>query len=148
MMRWTPPTATTRKEQMLLKRLTRTKKLFAFLRLHRHELFDDAFQEELESMYRRTGGGREPLPPAVLCMISLLQAYTAISDAEAVELTVAVLRATRTRGHLFIHRWGTASRAATAASRVDPTEARTAAPTAVLSLPTRRTQARCRTPCR
>ena len=50
MKRWTPPVPTTRKEQMLLKRLTRTKKLFAFLRLHRHELFDDAFQEELEEV--------------------------------------------------------------------------------------------------
>jgi hypothetical protein len=92
MKRWTPPTATTRKEQLLLKRLTRTKKLFAFLRLHRHELFSDAFQEELEGMYRRTGAGCEPLPPAVLCMVSLLQAYTGTSDAEAVELTVVDAR--------------------------------------------------------
>ena len=88
MKRWKPPLDTTRKEQLLLKRLTRTKKLFAFLRLHRHELFNDEFQAELEGMYRSTGAGCEPLPPAVLCMISLLQAYTDISDAEAVELTV------------------------------------------------------------
>lgn len=92
MTRWTPPVETTRKEQFLLKRLTRTKKLFAFLRLHRHELFNDEFQAELEGMYRRTGAGREPLPPAVLCMISLLQAYTSTSDAEAVELTVVDAR--------------------------------------------------------
>ena len=92
MKRWAPPVATTRKEQMLLKRLTRTKKLFAFLRLHRHELFDAAFQEELEGMYRSTGAGREPLPPAVLCMILLLQSYTRASDAEAVELTVVDAR--------------------------------------------------------
>ena len=92
MKRWEPPVATTRKEELLLKRLTRTKKLFAFLRLHRHELFDDAFQEELEGMYRTTGAGREPLPPAILCMVSLLQAYTGASDAEAVELTVVDAR--------------------------------------------------------
>lgn len=92
MTRWNPPVAPTRKEQLLLKRLTRTKKLFAFLRLHRHELFDDEFQAELESMYRSTGAGCEPLPPAVLCMISLLQAYTSTSDAEAVELTVVDAR--------------------------------------------------------
>lgn len=92
MKRWAPPVATTRKEQLLLKRLTRTKKLFAFLRLHRHELFNDVFQEELESMYRSTGAGREALPPAVLCMVSLLQAYTGASDAEAVELTVVDAR--------------------------------------------------------
>jgi IS5 family transposase len=71
-----------------MKRLVRTKKLFAFLRLHRHELFDEPFQEELEGMYRQTGAGTEPLPPAILCMIVLLQAYTGISDAEAVELTI------------------------------------------------------------
>jgi hypothetical protein len=73
-------------------RLTRTKKLFAFLRLHRHELFTDAFQEELEGMYRKTGAGSEPVPPAVLCMTLLLQAYNGVSDAEAVELTVVDAR--------------------------------------------------------
>jgi len=92
MKRWTPPVATSRKEQLLLKRLTRTKKLFAFLRMHRHELFSDEFQAELEGMYRSTGAGVEPLPPAVLCMVSLLQAYTDTSDAEAVELTVVDAR--------------------------------------------------------
>ena len=92
MKRWAPPTVTTRKEQLFLKRLTRTKKLFVFLRVHRHELFNDAFQEELEDMYRTTGAGREPLPPAVLCLVSLLQAYTGASDAEAVELTVVDAR--------------------------------------------------------
>ena len=75
-----------------MKRLTRTKKLFAFLRLHRHELFSDSFQEELEGMYRTTGAGAEPLPPALLCMVTLLQAYTGVSDAEAVELTVVDAR--------------------------------------------------------
>jgi hypothetical protein len=92
MKRWNPPVETTRKEQLLLKRLTRTNKLFAFLRLHRRELFNDEFQAELESMYRTTGAGSEPVPPAILCMISLLQAYTSTSDAEAVELTVVDAR--------------------------------------------------------
>jgi hypothetical protein len=78
----------TRREEFLMKRLVRTKKLFAFLLRHRHELFDDQFQQELEGMYRQTGAGVEPLPPALLCMVVLLQAYTAVSDAEAVELTV------------------------------------------------------------
>lgn len=87
-MRWTPTVEMTRREQFVMKRLIRTKKLFAFLRVHRHEIFDDSFQEELESMYRTTGAGSEPLPPALLCMAVLLQAYTGVSDAEAVELTV------------------------------------------------------------
>lgn len=92
MTRWTPPVATTRREDFLLKRLGRTKKLFAFLRLHRHRLFDDGFQEELETMYRNTGAGTAPLPPALLCMVLLLQAYTETSDAEAVELTIVDAR--------------------------------------------------------
>lgn len=92
MTRWTPPVTPTRREEFLLKRLTRTKKLFAFLRRHRHELFDDGFQQELETMYRQTGAGTVPLPPARLCMVVLLQAYTGTSDAEAVELTIVDAR--------------------------------------------------------
>ena len=56
--RWTPPVAPTRQEQFMLKRLGRVRKLLGFLRLHRHELFDDAFQDELAAMYR-THGRRE-----------------------------------------------------------------------------------------
>jgi hypothetical protein len=92
MKRWQPSTTVTRQEQFLMKRLNRTRKLFAFLRMHRHELFDDAFQTELESMYRDTGAGREPVPPAMLAMVALLQGYHGISDAEAVELSVVDLR--------------------------------------------------------
>lgn len=90
--RWTPRVTTTRQEQFLLKRLGRVRKLFAFLRLHRHELFDDAFQEELASMYRRTGAGKPALPPALLAMATLVQGYLGVSDAEMVELTVVDLR--------------------------------------------------------
>lgn len=75
-------------EEYLLSRLTRTRKLFAFLRLHRDELFDEAFQAELATMYRASGAGRTPCPPALLAMASLLQGYLGVSDAEAVELTV------------------------------------------------------------
>lgn len=75
-----------------MKRLTRTRKLFGFLRMHRHELFDDEFQAELESMYRDTGAGKEPVPPAMLAMVALLQGYHGISDAEAVEMSVVDLR--------------------------------------------------------
>jgi hypothetical protein len=92
MKRWHPSTTVTRQEQFLMKRLTRTRKLFAFLRVHRHELFDDAFQEELESMYRSTGAGKDPVPPALLAMVALLQGYQGISDAEAVEMSVVDLR--------------------------------------------------------
>jgi len=92
MNRWNPPVELTKKEQLIVKRLRRTRKLFAFLRLHRHELFDETFQQELEAMYRDTGAGGEPVPPALLCMAVILQAYHRISDAEAIELTIMDLR--------------------------------------------------------
>jgi hypothetical protein len=89
---WIPREAVNRQEQFLLKRLERNRKLFGFLRLHRHELFDEAFQTELAAMYRDTGAGKDPKPPAMLAMALLLQAYVSVSDAEAVELTVVDLR--------------------------------------------------------
>lgn len=90
--RWKPRSACTKQETFLLGRLRRTRKLFAFLRDHRLELFDDAFQAELETMYRDTGAGRDPVVPALLAMAVLLQGYLGVSDAEAVELTVVDLR--------------------------------------------------------
>lgn len=84
--RWNPPKELNRREQMLLKR--RTKKLFGFLREHRHELFDEAFQQELAAMYREGGEGKAPVAPALLAMVTLLQAYTGASDAEAVDLSM------------------------------------------------------------
>jgi nucleotide-binding universal stress UspA family protein len=88
MARWNPRQTYTKQEEWIMRRLGRTRKLFAFLRAHRHELFDDAFQAELESMYRDTGAGKPPVPPALLAMVTLLQAYLKVSDAEAVELSV------------------------------------------------------------
>jgi len=92
MERWTPREALSKKELLLLKRLTRTRKLFAFLRQHRRRLFDDEFQTELESMYRDTGAGDEPVPPALVCMALILQGYLGVSDAEAIELMVVDAR--------------------------------------------------------
>jgi Transposase DDE domain/Transposase domain (DUF772) len=90
--RWRPRTDYTKQEQVLRRRLTRTGKLFGFLRDLRSQLFSDDFQAELESMYRESGAGREPVPPALLAMAVLLQAYEGVSDAEAVEMTVVDLR--------------------------------------------------------
>lgn len=90
--RWQPRPGYTRQEEALLRRLRKTRKLFAFLRDCRSELFDEAFQAELASMYRDTGAGKEPTPPALLAMALLLQSYHGVSDAEAVELTVVDLR--------------------------------------------------------
>jgi hypothetical protein len=65
----------------------RSRKLFVFLREHRHELFDEPFQAELEGMYRQTGQGTEAQPPALMCMALVLQGYMQVSDAEAVRLS-------------------------------------------------------------
>jgi hypothetical protein len=75
-----------------MKRLNRVRALFGFLRLNRHILFDEAFQEQLELMYRQTGAGDPPHPPAMMCMVLVLQGYVGASDAEAVELAVMDLR--------------------------------------------------------
>lgn len=83
--RWTPREQLNKQEQFVIGRLKRTGKLFAFLRMQRHVLFDEAFQQELESMYRVTGEGKVPIAPALLAMVVVLQAYTGTSDAEAVE---------------------------------------------------------------
>jgi len=90
--RWTPAVAPTRQEQFILKRLGRVRKLLGFLRLHRHELFDDAFQDELAAMYRITGAGKDARPPAMMAMAMLVQGYLGMSDAEMIELTVLDLR--------------------------------------------------------
>ena len=87
MRRWSPPISRTDREERLLKLAGKSRKLFVFLREHRHELFDDGLQEELESMYRTTGQGEEPQPPALMCMGMLLQGYMNVSDAEAVRLS-------------------------------------------------------------
>lgn len=82
--RWTPAVEVGPVEQRILKRLTRTGRLFSFLRRRRHELFDEDFQARLAGMYADTVGGRPPVAPALLVMVTLLQAYTQVSDAEAV----------------------------------------------------------------
>lgn len=87
MKRWKSPVLCSEREERLLKLAGKSRKLLVFLRERRHEIFDDAFQEELESMYRGSGQGEEPQPPAMLCMAMLLQGYLQVSDAEAVRLS-------------------------------------------------------------
>ena len=48
-------------------------------------MFDEAFQEELASMYAEALKGHPPVPPAQLALTVILQAYTKASDAEAIE---------------------------------------------------------------
>jgi len=90
--RWKPPVKPTAAEERILARVKTTRKLFGFLRHHRHEIFDDAFQDALASAYRDTGAGAVPQPPALMCTALLLQGYTGASDRDAVDLTVVDAR--------------------------------------------------------
>jgi hypothetical protein len=84
---WSPSVETSPEEDWILKRCKKAK-LFIFLRLHRHELFDEAFQAELAGMYRARESGREPVAPALLAMVTLLQAAMGVSDEDAVDFAL------------------------------------------------------------
>jgi IS5 family transposase len=84
---WHPPVELSAAEQSIIKRIKRAK-LFIFLRLHRHELFDAAFQEELAGMYGDAVKGHPPIPPAQLALATILQAYAGVCDDEVIEALV------------------------------------------------------------
>ena len=87
MKRWKPEIRCNERETRLLKLAGKSRKLFVFLREQRHRIFTGPFQAELEAMYRDSGQGDDPQPPALMCMAVLLQAYLQVSDAEAVRLS-------------------------------------------------------------
>src|SRR5439155_3584222 len=66
----------------------RKAKLFIFLRKQRHELFAEAFQQELASLYRKVERGQPPVAPAMLALALILEAYTGVSDDEVIEATL------------------------------------------------------------
>lgn len=82
-MRWNVPDKLTAKEKRLVARMRRKSRFYVFLREIRAELFDSEFQAELAEAYAPRG--QEPVPPALLAMVLLLQAYTGLSDADAVD---------------------------------------------------------------
>lgn len=82
--RWHTSVDLSAREERLCKRLKSTGKLFVFLRKVRHHLFDDATQEQLETIHAPKPRGTEPKPAAMMVMVMLLQAYTRCSDDEAV----------------------------------------------------------------
>lgn len=63
-------------------KLTRRGRFFVFLWEVRHELLDEAFEDELGAAYQPRG--QEPCPPGMLAMAMILQRYTGASDADAV----------------------------------------------------------------
>lgn len=84
---WKPSIELSASEQVIVKRIRRAK-LFIFLREHRHEVFDAAFQEELASLYQESPRGQPPVAPALLALATILQAYTGASDDEVIEASV------------------------------------------------------------
>lgn len=83
---WNPSVDLSTPEQAIIKRIKRAK-LFVFLRKHRHEVFTQAFQEELASLYQASPRGQPPISPAQLALATILQAYTGASDDEVIEAT-------------------------------------------------------------
>ena len=81
---WSPPIELSALEEKVAKRI-RKAKLFTFLRRRRHELFDDEFQMELATLFKDSSVGLSPIPPAQLALFIILQAYTGVSDDEAIE---------------------------------------------------------------
>ena len=82
---WQPSVEPSAAEQAILKRIRRAK-LFIFLRQHRHELFDEAFQGELAMLYQDSPFGQPPIAPAQLALATILQAYVGVSDDEVIEV--------------------------------------------------------------
>ena len=84
---WRPPVEPSAAEQAVM-RAVRRANLFVFLRQHRHELFDAEFQAELAGVYADKPKGHPPVPPALLALATILQAYTGASDDEVIEAAV------------------------------------------------------------
>jgi hypothetical protein len=84
---WNPPVELSKEDERVIARCGK-RKLFEFLRLHRHELFDVEMQERLLAAYSEHERGKPMVPPAQLAMALLLQAGFNEPDHEVVTLTV------------------------------------------------------------
>ncbi len=88
-MYWRPPIEESKVEEKIAKRTRKGRKLFVFLREHRHHIISKEFEQRLINTYREEEeGGKFPALPAQLAMATLLQTYCNVSDKEAIELTV------------------------------------------------------------
>jgi hypothetical protein len=82
-MRWNVDKKPSKRELRLASRLKRGSKFFAFLWEIRAQLFTAEFQDELIAGFERRRA--DNVPPAMLAMVWLLQAYTQSSDRDAVD---------------------------------------------------------------
>ena len=87
-MKWTPKV--TAEETEVADNLRPASKFYRFLWEIRAELFDSEFQKELSASYDPRG--QEPCTPALLAMVTLLQRYDGLSDADAVDAAENDLR--------------------------------------------------------
>jgi transposase len=83
MTHWEVPIQLNAQERKVARRLHRIGTLYVSLREMRHELFDASFEAELAKAYKKPRG-TAPLPPALLAMVILLQAYDQVGNADAV----------------------------------------------------------------
>jgi hypothetical protein len=67
----------------VIKQLHRIGKFYVFLREIRHDLFAARCEAALATAYKQPRG-TAPLPPALLAMVTLWQAYDQVGDAAAV----------------------------------------------------------------
>jgi hypothetical protein len=84
---WNPPIALSLLEQKVHKRIKKAK-LFSFLREHRHEIFNEEFQQEMSALFKDSTVGHQPIFPAQCALATILQAYMNISDDELIEALV------------------------------------------------------------
>jgi len=83
---WSPPIELSPREVRICTRLQKRRRFFRFVRLHRHELVDQAMQAQLASLYSDKPRGTPPHCPAQLLLAVLLQAYCKCSDSDVIEL--------------------------------------------------------------
>jgi hypothetical protein len=84
---WQPSVELSAKEEQVVKRI-RKAKLFVFLRRYRHKIFDEAFQQELATLYQDSKRGQPPIAPAQLALATIVQAYMGVSDDEVIEAII------------------------------------------------------------
>jgi hypothetical protein len=74
---WKPSITLSLQKEQIVTRI-RKAKLLVFLRHHRHEVFTEAFQEELACLYRPAERGQPPVAPVMLALALILQASTGV----------------------------------------------------------------------
>ena len=88
---WNPPVDLSEREQRILKRVKK-RPLFAFLRKHRDEIFDETVQAKLLATYPEVERGKTAVPPAQVALAMLMQAAFDVPDHDVPELTACDLR--------------------------------------------------------